>query len=135
MSSYVFHSDDPSLHGLDVAHGNFGLHLERLMMSPHYTNRNDPLNMRAMSDVREGMALLYGEGPAKGSAGQTMSFDSATGQIIDRTAPAQPVMVPTGGGGFAPMVFHTGPAPVDMPAPMLASGTGQADEHNTRDLP
>lgn len=130
MTTITFRTDDPSLHALDVDHGAHGLLAEQKMFHPAYWDRNHPLHARCVSDVREHLALIFGEAPVQASAGQTVSFDTTTGQFIDRAAPPQPVvMAPTSGGGFAPMTWNTGPAPIDMGTQTVATGQGTPDEH------
>ena len=106
MTSFTFHSDDPSLHALDVDHPNLdGYTAERLMFHPAYLDRNHPLHARAVSDVRAHFERLYGTGNTPSGGSQTMSFDTTTGEPIVR----------------------------EMQAPMMATGDGLADEHNKAD--
>jgi hypothetical protein len=100
MTTMSFQTDDPCLNSLDVDHGEHGRAIERIMNRPEYWDRNHPLHLRALSDVRAHHEILYGTGAMASASSPTMAFNTATGEPIEHD--------------FAPMV---------------ATGQGTPDEH------
>jgi hypothetical protein len=102
MGTMTFHSDDPDQQSTDVVNPSSAdaYKLERMLRLPAYWNANDPLHHRAVSDVRALSARLYGDADAPSGSMPTMSFDTVTGEPIER----------------------------EFAAPMVATGEGQPDE-------
>lgn len=66
MPTMSFLSEDPTLHALDVDHGQLGLEVERIMASPAYWDQSHPLHMRAVSDVTARLSVIHGQRPVEG---------------------------------------------------------------------
>ena len=79
MSTMTFLSEDPTLHSLDVDHGEHGRAIEQIMNRPEYWDRNHRLHYRAVGDVRAHHEVLFGTQPMPSGDSPTMSFNSGTG--------------------------------------------------------
>ena len=123
MTTMTFHSDDPSLHGLDIDHGELGMRIERAMTHEAYLDRNHPLHARAVSDVRHGLAVIHGEAPTdSGFKGLTMAFSTG----LDGTAQANPIATNEGQQAAAQAAV----AAAGFAGPAVWSSNGTPDEHS-----
>lgn len=84
MTTITIYSDRPDLGGADIEHGDVGRRYEAIINSPDYLNRNSRYHYKALSEAQALAEALYGETPMNGSQYPTMSFDTATGQAVQR---------------------------------------------------